>query len=159
MSADPRYWDSDCFLAFFKEEVDRINLCRSVLRRAEAGEIILVTSALTLTEVLHLKGQPPLPQDVRQIVTAFFKNDYIHIRNVTRRVAELARELVWDAQIDPKDAIHVATSIEAHLPLLNTFDVKLLRKNGQVGDPPLIIAHPETARQGELGLEGSDGKE
>jgi len=158
MSADSRYWDSDCFLAFFKEEADRVDLCRSVIRRAEAGEILLVTSALTLAEVLNLKGQPPLPHNIRQLVTDFFKNDYIHVRNVTRRVAESARELVWDAKIDPKDAIHVATALEARLPLLNTFDGKLLSQNGLVGDPPLIIAHPETTPQGELGLEGPHDK-
>jgi len=44
--------------------------------------------------------------------------------------------------VDPKDALHVATAIDARLELLNTFDRPLLSKNGQLGNPSLRIEIP-----------------
>ena len=129
MSRAPRYWDSDCFLGWLLAEPDKAGLCRSVLENAEEGGILLVTSALTLAEVLMLKGKLPIPASDRDTVEQFFRSDYIMVRNVTRRVSELARSLVWDYRIHPKDAIHVATAIESKLKLMNTFDKKLISRS------------------------------
>jgi len=113
--------------------------------------MLLVTSALTLAEVLYLRGRPPISKARKEIVVDFFKNDYIAVRNVTRHVAELARELVWDQGIKPKDAVHVATALEARLPLMNTFDRTLLKKSPIAGSPQLVIAQP-SVREPKLPL-------
>jgi predicted nucleic acid-binding protein len=147
---DRRYWDSDCFLGFLQAEPDKETLCRAVLADAERGNVMIVTSALTIAEVLHLRGRTPLPKVIRQKVTDFFKNEYISIRNVTRRIAESARDLVWDTGIHPKDAIHVATALEARLSLMNTFDGDLIKKSAQIGHPPLLIGKPQPPIQTEL---------
>jgi predicted nucleic acid-binding protein len=52
--------------------------------------------------------------------------------------------------IKPKDAIHVATAIDAKTPVLETFDDGLLGKSGKVGTPPLVIRKPIPPRQGKL---------
>ena len=111
---------------------------------------MIITLALTIAEVLRLRGRTPLPKTVRQKVTDFFRNDYISVRNVTRRIAEGARDLVWDSGIKPKDAIHVATALDARLPLMNTFDEDLIKKSAQLGHPPLIIGKPQPPVQGEF---------
>jgi hypothetical protein len=41
-------------------------------------------------------------------------------------VAELARDLVWEKGIKPKDAIHVAAALVVEAPILETFDGPLL---------------------------------
>jgi predicted nucleic acid-binding protein len=147
---DRRYWDSDCFLGFLQAESDKEALCRAVLGDAEQGNVMIVTSALTIAEVLRLRGRTPLPKAVRQKVTDFFRNEYISIRNVTRRIAENARDLVWDNGIHPKDAIHVATALDARLSLMNTFDGDLIKKSAQLGRPPLLIGKPQPPIQTEL---------
>jgi len=147
LSRDTRYWDSDCFLALLKKEQGRIPACRSVIKRAASGEFLIVTSALTLAEVLNLKGRPPLPSNIRDEVTNFY---FIYVHNVTRRLAEDARNLVWDAQVDPKDAIHVATAIQSSIPLLNTYDSKLLARNGVIGASGLKIVEPEMNPERDL---------
>lgn len=53
---DYRYWDSATFLGWLKAEADKVNECRPVLEAAEAGEITIITSAITIAEVLRLKG-------------------------------------------------------------------------------------------------------
>ena len=142
MSIDKRYWDSDCFLGWLQAEPDKETACKEVLQAAEDGKTLILTSALTIAEVLALRNAPPIPATERARVEAFFRNDYIVVRNITRRVAEMAREYVWDHGIKPKDALHVATAIDASLDLLNTFDSPLQNKTGLVGNPRLIIESP-----------------
>ena len=151
-----RYWDSDCFLGWLAEEEDKVDECRAVLQEAGAGRIQLITSALTLAEVIKLKkGRAPIPATDAQKVKAFFKQDYIAVRGVDRYLAEEARQLVWDnTALDPKDAIHVATAIRLRVAVLNTFDGPLIGLSGNLGDPPLSIERPRVM-QTKLGLEPS----
>lgn len=142
MSIDKRYWDSDCFLGWLLAESDKETSCREVLQAAEDGKVLILTSALTIAEVLAMRGATPIPATERARVEAFFRNDYIVVRNITRRVAEMAREYVWDHGVRPKDALHVATAIDANLELLNTFDRKLLTKSGLLGNNRLVIEKP-----------------
>lgn len=142
MSIERRYWDSDCFLGWFHAEPDKESACREVLEAANDGKVLLVTSALTIAEVLALKGQAPIPVEQRKQVEAFFRNEFIVVQNITRRIAESARSYVWDHSVAPKDALHVATAIDAGLELFNTFDQRLQRKSGQIGNPGIVIAPP-----------------
>ncbi len=142
MSVDTRYWDSDCFLGWLQAEQDKVEQCRQVLAAAEDGKILIVTSALTIAEVLALRGRDKIPPENRDKVESFFRQEYIVVRNITRRIAESARSFVWDYGVAPKDALHVATAIDAKLPLLNTFDQGLHKKSGLIGDPPLKISAP-----------------
>lgn len=139
------YWDSDCFLGWLQKEEEKQSLCEQVILEAEAGNIKLITSSLTLAEVLMMRGKPYLPRTDAARVRDFFKQPYISVRSVTRALAEDARELVWSRGIKPKDAIHVATAASAKLTTLHTFDRHLIRKSGKVGTPPLRIERPSVA--------------
>lgn len=137
-----RYWDSDCFLGWLQDEADKAEACRAVLQEARLGNISIVTSALTIAEVLVLKGHERIASNKRVMVEKFFKSEFIIVRSVTRRISESARVLVWDHGIYPKDAVHVATAIDAKLATLNTFDRGLMKKSGLLGEPRLIIEKP-----------------
>ena len=90
------YWDACTFLAVLKNESDKINECLSVLKAAENGQLIIVTSALTFIEVVKLnKGQPKLPKENEEKIKKFFQHEWIYIYDVNRKVGELARELMW----------------------------------------------------------------
>lgn len=142
MTFERRYWDSDCFLGWLKGEENKIVLCRQVLNRAEAGDIQIITSALTIAEVLDLKGHEKIGRDRRQQVIDFFKKPYIIPVSITRRIAEVSRDLVWDYGIKPKDALHVATAAHAQVSLFNTFDADLIKKSGLIGSPKITIENP-----------------
>ena len=147
---DRRYWDSNCFLGLLQSEPDKVEQCKSVFEEAEKGSVLIVTSALTLAEVVKLRGQEAIPANRQRIIVEFFKNEYIVVVNVTRFIAERARELVWINGIDPKDAIHVAIALDVKLLLFNTFDEGLLAKTKTVGDPPLRIEKPSFPNQMNL---------
>lgn len=152
MSVEKIYWDSDCFLGHFKAETGKAEKCDGVLQRAERGEVLIVTSALTLAEVLWMRGGPRLPQDKALIVRKFFRKSFIRVYNVSRKISESAQGLVWDHDIKPKDAIHVATALHLTADALETFDGGLIGKSGSVGDPLLLIREPQAAAQGRLPL-------
>ncbi len=147
MKGGDRYWDSDAFLGYLKGEPDKCSACEEVLSRAGKGEVTIVTSALTLTEVLFAKYHPKLPKIMREEIATFFDSDYIALSDVDITVAKLARDVVWDNNIKPKDAIHVATALLWGVPLLNTFDGRLLKHDGKINSPhpphaPLRIRKP-----------------
>lgn len=139
------YWDSDCFLAWLQAE-SGADSCRQVLEAAQDGSVTIITSALTLTEVLAMRRRTAIPKDKRDEVINFFKNEYIVVRNLDRKIAEIARNLVWDSEIDPKDAVHVATALSLGLGMMHTFDAALIRKTGTLGTPRLIIEQPRATQ-------------
>ena len=132
MTIDQRYRDSDCFLGWLQAEPDKVVNCKQVLSAAEDGKILIVTSALTIAEVLALRGRDKIPATERAKVEAFFRQEYIVVRNITRRISESARTFVCDYGVAPK----------AGVPLMNTFDKKLRSKSGKIGNPALLVEIP-----------------
>lgn len=131
--AKPRdivYWDSDAFLGLInkKTEPEKCELCERVWTVAEDGKIFIVTSTLTIAEVIHMKGSPKLDPDKRPIVNKLFQYPFIIQKPLTRIIAQLARDVVWDSKITPKDSVHVATAAYYKINVLHTFDRGLLDK-------------------------------
>lgn len=148
MPVEPIYWDSDAFLGWLQAEPGKVELCEGTLKRGNLGEVVIFTSALTIAEVLWMRGAPMIAQDKAELLRKFFRRSYFRIRNVTRAVSENAQELVWTQNIRPKDAIHVATALDAGCTALETFDEGLIAKSGLVGTPPMIIRPPLPPAQG-----------
>lgn len=132
MARDLFYWDANAFLGFLNGEDDKSTYCEAVLEQARNGHVLIVTSALTLAEVLFIKGGKKLDPSKRGKVDIFFRADFISVKNVTRAISEMARDVVWDFGVNPKDAIHVATAAFHRIPVLHTFDGPLIGKNGSV---------------------------
>lgn len=137
-----RYWDADAFLGWLRAEPDKEEGCRAVIAEAQADKLKIVTSTLTLAEVLWLKGNAPIPAADREKVRSFFRHRWIALVQLDRSTAELAQEVVWEHGVRPKDAVHVATALKTQVEQLDTFDRALQRKSGEVGTPPLKIGPP-----------------
>lgn len=139
------YWDSSVFLAWLKPEAARRKQCRDVLDEAEAGRLKIVASAITLTEVIKLKGYPALKKENEAKIAKFFMQPYLIIHQVNRRIGEDARQLIWKhPKLHPKDSIHLATAEYAKVLEVHTFDGgHMLPLNGLIGNPPLRICEPQ----------------
>jgi len=146
------YWDSDCFLGFFQAEPEKVGKCGAVIDRAELGDVLIVTSALTIAEVLWMRNAPKLRKEKADVLRRFFRRSIMRVHNVTRKIAEDAQDLVWDHSIKPKDALHVATALHLRVDALETFDERLLSKSGTVGSPLLLIREPQDHAQGSMNL-------
>lgn len=151
MTVELIYWDSDAFLGWLQEEPGKVGLCAGTLERAKSGEIAIITSALTVAEVLWLRNHPRIPKDKAETLRKFFRHSYIKVQNVTRSISESAQDLVWDHGVKPKDAIHVATALKiTRLSALETFDDDLLKLTNMIGMPPLQIRKPIPPKQERL---------
>ncbi len=158
MTKDIVYWDANCFLGLLNNEKEKVKCCQGVMKKAEAGELVIVTSALTLIEVIKMKGQPRLTSTVEKTIRGFFENSFMSIQNVDRDVGIKARELMWKhGDLLPKDSIHVATAILRKVPKLHTFDGYLLSLDGKCGTSKLTICKPNLGYQ--MGFEDLPNEE
>ncbi len=123
------YWDSAAFLGLINEDKSpqQVNSCKAVWDAAKNGEIHIVTSTLAAAEVIYMKGVPKLDPNKRALVGNFFRDQHLSQKSVTRMIAELARDVVWDSGIKPKDAIHVATACFYKITDFHTYDDGLLK--------------------------------
>lgn len=113
-----------------------------MISEAQSGKFMIVTSTLTLAEVLWLKGKDPIPEADREKVRKFFRHTWIGVRELDRAIAEEAQEVVWKHGVRPKDAVHVATALRSTVEQLDTFDGDLIGLSGKIGHPSLTIGRP-----------------
>jgi predicted nucleic acid-binding protein len=140
------YWDSFAFLSVFNKEPGHEKY-REVIRLAERGEALIITSAIALVEVVKIKGKAAMGPKDEQAIRDFFEHSYIQVIGVTRNLAEEARKLVWEKNLDPKDAVHIATAIFAQVQEIHTTDHKMTRLSGfaemTIGEPKNIQTEME----------------
>jgi len=148
---DRHYWDSDVFLAWFIKEEGKHNKCLGAIHSAENGELEIITSTLTFTEVLWLRNRSKMTREKANDIRNFFSQEYIIPVVLDRGIAEYAQDLIWTYdKLKPKDAIHVASALKNRIQIFDTFDNDLISLNGQLGSPPLKITIPDIPYQGEM---------
>ncbi|MXW15167.1 MAG: PIN domain-containing protein [Rhodothermaceae bacterium] len=122
-----RYWDSCVFLAYLKEEPERVVQCDAILKAAQESKTLIITSSVTLFEVLWLDKDQRYDENSKQKIRDLFEYSFIKIADLTRFVADQARELKWEYHdIQIKDAGHLATVIESDVSRFETYDRKLI---------------------------------
>lgn len=129
MSDSPsrRYWDANVFIAALSAEQGRVEKLRPVLKAAERGETEILTSVVTLTEVVNpRRSHTPRGEELDRTIDAFFRHDFIIVVPLGESMARRAREFCREYGLKPLDAIHLATAIIADAERLETFDQRLL---------------------------------
>ena len=145
---DRVYWDSCAYLDFLRGGHPNQAHLRAVLSDWEAGNVTLVTSTLTIAEGLYVPGvQPAVPLDElrREDLIDLFRptgDRKLTLVELTRPIAEAARDLCWNRRIRPKDAIHMASAIAARCVVLHTHDEDLQKRSRQVGGDPILEIIP-----------------
>ncbi len=128
------YWDSCCFIDFL-QGTERGEVLKGVVDKKDSGDLKIVTSAITLTEVIKLdKGTA----EEREMITQIFNQDKgLLVVDLTKHLAEQAREVIWRYSFEKhrEDAIHLATAVYINqyhsIDEFHTFDHDLLRFNGR----------------------------
>ncbi len=123
MSKQDRYWDSSTFIAFFREEEGRVDLCRAIIDAAINGEVRIVTSTLSFSEVVHIRGYERLTPELEDELRAFFEYDFIVPVVLDRTISEYARELMWrHSHLRPYDANHLSSAYHAGVNIIDSVD-------------------------------------
>ena len=60
--------------------------CKGTIEKAEKGELLIITSAITFIEVIKMKGKEYLKREAEKDIRAFFDNSFISVRNVDREI-------------------------------------------------------------------------
>jgi predicted nucleic acid-binding protein len=137
------YWDACPFCAVFNKEDGRVEKCRQVLKAAESKELKIVTSALTVAEVVRVKDMERIPRGKETTLHDFFQHEFIVIVSVDWFIATRARQLIYDyPALKPMDAIHLATAIKAKVFEMHSYDGGLLGLSEKAGMPTLPIRQP-----------------
>ncbi len=146
-------WDACTWIATIIQEQaalrgggteDRAALCNHTIELATQRSVEIVTSGLSLAEVC--KDDKVRPED-SDVLSDFFRNEYILIVPVDRYVGTLARKYLQSGypSLRPPDAIHLATAVIANATEFHTFDNALLRLDGFIpkeGGGTLVIRKP-----------------
>lgn len=130
--------DTNCFVYLFEDASSaRANfLEREVFRPAVGGQRRLVTSALTVAELLvapHRKGRP---DEARSLRAALASLSNLAIVDVDGSLAAAAAELRGTTSVTLADAIHLATAAQMADAFL-TNDRRLSEQ--PVGTPVLVL--------------------
>jgi predicted nucleic acid-binding protein len=158
---DSYYWDTCLFVSWLADEQrpsGEMDGVREVISRVKKRDASLVTSALTLAEVLPSK----YPTGVYNLFDDLLKRTTIRVVSVDRKIAKMAGDLRAHYEKEGKnlttpDAIHLATAIINGVTEFHTFDngkkkgLGLLSLNGNVGGHKLVICKP-TFKQPSLDL-------
>jgi predicted nucleic acid-binding protein len=134
------------------------------LQAALDGEIEVVTSMLTIAECRRAKQEKPPSNAMKNVIRSVLTSGKIfNLAEVTQSIAEKARDLEWEDDINLKgaDAIHVATALktgckefftsDARGPLNNAAKIEALGL--KVIRPAQSLALPADYKQGRLNHE------
>lgn len=124
------YWDANAWIAYIRKEMPapnntikepRFEMCRRVLKRAEAGEVEIATSAFSLAEVSKRRSETP---DLNINLPAFFDQRFIILIPVDKQVGLMAQnlQLTGVGGLRPQDATHVASALVWSVSVFQTFD-------------------------------------
>ncbi len=120
-----RYWDSCNFISLIAEdEADRAEICQHILEDAEAGRLVIITSTLTIAEVIRMRGKPMLTEDEETTIGNFFLHSYILMYDVTRVVAENTRQLARRYGLRPNNSVHLSTALLSDADVFETWNTR-----------------------------------
>jgi predicted nucleic acid-binding protein len=130
-------WDSSVFIKLFNDEPGADDV-QHFLDEAENEEVVIIVSSIVPVEVLKLKGQKPIAQKDQNKIREFFQKDYFRWVDLSKKVGEIAQDLIWNHNLWPKDAIHLASAIEFEtlsklkLDAIHSYDDDFLKLNGKL---------------------------
>jgi predicted nucleic acid-binding protein len=117
------YIDTCCFIDALqhregmKISVDKQNdvwHIQQVLRASLAGDLEVVTSTVTIAEFRRAKADAQPSKELKRLIRSILLSGrVVTLAQVTQGVAERARDLDWEDEVNLKgaDAIHVATAL------------------------------------------------
>lgn len=146
-----RYFDSCIFLhVITNTHPDRAAMSKAAIQAAEQGQFRLVTSMLTMIEVIKDKTGPHTPSpEVQKKIADYFEHQYVLMAQASRDIMVRARELCWkygDINLKGVDAVHLATAIRHQCTTLYTYDPKLLKTN----EPGIRVEPPQIYVQSQI---------
>ena len=87
------YWDTCCFIGRIEREPDKIEDLEPLTKLAEENKLLIVTSTLTIAEVLYEPSEELAAINGFKTIKDFFEHPWIILRSPDRRTMEPATDL------------------------------------------------------------------
>lgn len=156
------YWDANVFLNYLNGMPDLMADLDALLDAAQRGEILILTSTLSIVEVAFAASEQ-LGGSMRDDIEAAIDDLWmppspIRLVEFSAVVARSARSLMRDARargwsLKPNDAIHLATARQMGVAKFNTCEKVTLDKYGDLCG---YAVEPPRAAQRQLPLTGQE---
>lgn len=137
--------DASVLIAHLNREEGRFDKSRELLTDAEAGRLELWAPMVIQVEVIRWsKDADPTDPEARAKLDAFLESDWLHVVEVDRRMARIARDVVTKTSVKTGvDALYVATAVIVEAGTVYTWDdrIQAVDYEGVSGaEPPGAIA-------------------
>lgn len=149
------YFDANVIIAYLADEAGRASVAAALLEDAQRGNIELLTSVLSVTEVAFIASDhaPDVSNADESAIEALWSpGSPIRLTDISIRVAERARSIIRAARsrgmrsVKPADAIHLAsakcTDVTGSLPM----NARRPEPNGVNSSRLRSLSHSQTAR-------------
>lgn len=133
------YLDANIFLAAGNPEETEHKAASDILLKVQEGESIGCTSSLTVDEVVYNAKKFTGREAAILSGLALVEDPLLEIVPVTRETAQKALRMMKDANLEPRDAIHIAAAIESKSDIFLSIDSDL-KKNS-----PIAVKTPNDA--------------
>lgn len=115
------------FIYFVEKHPDYVAKMRSIFQRVDEAQLQVITSTITLTEVLTLPFETGNVSYQRAYREMLLNTASITTLPVTASIAEKAAELRARHRLRTPDALHIATALVSGCDAFLTNDLKLKR--------------------------------
>lgn len=156
-------WDANVAIDAIQKDKDHYENIAPFLKEAESGRLQIVLSEVTAAEITTLSdldAQGTSVQEQVRLIRDWLENPYIVRRSFDRGVSGLAAELGRLHGIKRVgDKAVLATAVFFEIPVVHTYDGKLLSLDGKLGGTPLRIVIPDYYKDTLFGsLEGGTAR-
>ncbi len=117
--------DTAPLIYFIEQNPKYITIVREFFSSVNRGEFRVITSTLTLTEVLVHPLRNGNVKLARQYQDILLNQDYLTVFSVSSEIAKLAAELRATKNLRTPDAIQIATAIQNGADFFLTTDMSL----------------------------------
>lgn len=123
------YIDTAPFIYFTEKRAVYVDKMRAILNHVSTQQINIVTSAVTIPEILMKPLQANDEALVKRYQTMFYQTRGINVISVTPSVGNLAAQLRAKHNLKTPDALHIASAINSYCDAFLTNDIALKRVN------------------------------
>ena len=132
-------WDSNIVIDCLQKKQPRYQWISPMLLEAEAGNLLIVISAISIMETTRIDGKEVHEHD--DLVTAFFDKPYVELHAGHRKIAEIARAIRIKHDVDGADSIHLATAAITDTQIFLTNDGDAQRQRNKGKNPTPLLPH------------------
>ena len=155
MAIDKIYIDSCYFIEAVKTNVgdktdadsNDIWYVQQCLNASKDGDIQVITSHLTIAECRRAGGEPT--EKVKRLFNSIFlSGKVLKLGSLTQKIAEQARDLLWqhNIKLGGADSIHIATAIKLGCKEFFTFDKKPHNYKTEISKLGLDVIFPSDTK-------------